>query len=359
MKSWHDSTVLRSNKRAIKLNPNGTVSVWSGERSRFEEIDTEALALLEICGRETSVHPTEAVASFRQEYGISSAHEEDCQTAIQRLIETGLLAEPFELNEVSRKPVFPSYRNTPVIAVGSIGADVSILGRHLDKHDNFAVLAEPVYLLNLLRIISFNLPLPVRPGDWFGKGEDYFFTRREVINRYSRLVDDLFHARALKVSAKRWVACSDRLCRSLDLVDQVFDFQAKFVCLVRNGVAVAKRMEQDSNRTCEGGSLVVANEAFEHALRLWAEQVRQITGFGDRAKDRCLLVRHEELDLSPAQTVARIVDFIGEQPQQVTLTGDATSSETAEQEVRLSAEQASRWGAVVNRSLQRAGYKTI
>jgi protein-tyrosine sulfotransferase len=208
------------------------------------------------------------------------------------------------------------------------------------------------------------------------------FAEPIVLERLREFVTG-FHAEfAAKQGVRRWMEKTAVDAFHIDNIGRILGDHAYFICVTRHALDVV----------CSLGELTEANDAFveefhqyivryprptEAYAHAWADSTNSILNFAQNHPDNACVVKYEELVAEPETVAKAIVEFVGEEwtddlmstamgvPDHIGL-GDwktyargKVDAESVERWKTLTADTISRLGAIVNPTLERAGYEAV
>jgi hypothetical protein len=248
--------------------------------------------------------------------------------SLQELVETrfgettkGSGGEPEEvrlaMEEIARKPRRGmELSSRPAFILGYRRSGTTLLAWLLDSHPKLAAVPENALCRSLLGEEELRLPeVYERRLDLiyaYKSLDEMGETRARFLSRVAALIDGVFTDYARRCGKPRWVDKEVFLANSVDLLDAIFGYQAQYVYLVRHGLDTAYSAserfgERLGTPIVREGSLNLRNY-----LRYWVDANEALIDFHERNRDRCLLVRYEDLVASPEPTARRIIEFLGE-----------------------------------------------
>jgi protein-tyrosine sulfotransferase len=219
---------------------------------------------------------------------------------------------------VAGQTVSSGFTAEGIMILGAPRSGTTLLRRLLDAHPNIACPGET----NLFRacgrfLRSERIAEGVRIGVLDGLAYAGF-SRSEVLTRLREFAFS-FHAEYAKRHGKpRWADKSPLDAFYLEDIEHLCGDALHFVCIQRHGLDVACSIQD----LCEknGGYLTELHEyivrypmmleAFAH---VWVDLARSIDAFAKRHPENAILVTYEELTARTDATMARIMDFVGEQ----------------------------------------------
>jgi hypothetical protein len=223
----------------------------------------------------------------------------------------GLSDSDLALQEILRKPTLPpatTYPPTFIMTHRRSGG--TLLQWLLNAHPSIASVPENELLKGICGV-RFQKPGWIlgnlRSLEMIGEG------RSVHLARYASLVDGVFSAYAARQGKARWVDKECFLQDCLDLVDAIFDYRAHYIFLVRHGLDVAfSASVADRYSPAAGPQTGQPSLTVERHLRNWAGFNRSVADFCSCNRDRCLLIRYEDLVDSPEPVAMKLFEYLGE-----------------------------------------------
>jgi protein-tyrosine sulfotransferase len=210
--------------------------------------------------------------------------------------------------EIHRNSVLPdrAFSCTPIFIIGSGRSGTTLLAQFINASDSiFAVpetwLAGTIASCDPIIAIGHTLKRKLR--------EPF----RRYLWRLARMCDELYSDVARSNDKERWVSKELFIPHRLDLLDAMFDYRAQYIYAVRHGFDVA---ESCCARLPARDGFPLNNTTslnIESYLRDWISNNESTKSFYDRNRDRCLMVRYEDLVERPAYYGRALFEFLGEQ----------------------------------------------
>jgi len=209
--------------------------------------------------------------------------------------------------EIDRIPCLPNraFSCTPIFIIGSRRSGTTLLAQLINASSNvFALpenwLAGTVASCDPLIAIGHTLKRTLREPF-----PSYLF-------RLGRMCDELYGDLARGHGKSRWLSKELFISHRLDLLDAMFDYRPLYVYAVRHGFDVA---ESCSARFAARDGVPLNNATslnLESYLREWVSNNESTKSFYDRNRDRCLMVRYEDLIQHPHREGRLLFEFLGE-----------------------------------------------
>jgi len=210
-------------------------------------------------------------------------------------------------DEIFRRPLnkVDEFSDRPIFIVGNRRSGTTLLSYLINATDNICALPE-----------AFFGQAIVESQRLFAVGHSLAYVLNEPFHgfviRLGKLLDEIYTRYAAANHKSRWAAKELFISNRLDLLDQMFDYRAKFLYVIRHGFDVAyscasRFPKRDGLRFDPSTSLNL--DVF---LNEWINNNEATMDFYERNRARCLLVRYEDLTMSPEAVGQRVFDFLGE-----------------------------------------------
>ena len=290
-------------------------------------------------------------------------------------------ARDLAMDEIRRQPrLGRPFTPTPAFVIGHRRSGTTLLCWLLDSHPNLAAIPE-----NGLCGAMFggdggmNAGGDGRLAPLLAMGSMLRFCigepREVFFGRCAQLVADVFLDYASRKGKPRWVAKEPFVASTVDLLDMAFDYQSRFIYIVRHGLDVA--FSASERYELLDTPLRVGGVGLLNYLQEWCAANEAWASFVARNAERCLTVRYEDLVADPLGRSQEIFGFFGESPvatilddmrrQEHSLLGDAKIHETGG---AVDASRQGRWrewpdalleqaGRIANPMLKRLGYHPV
>jgi protein-tyrosine sulfotransferase len=278
------------------------------------------------------------------------------------------------LREIERTPrLNRKFQPVPTFIVSYRRSGTTLLAWLLDSHPNIAALPENQLCRSMFDTVSDGMSPLVRTSSQLsfvlGEPRDVF------LERCAQVISDVFTDYAARKKKPRWVSKEWFPSNTIDLLDMAFDYQAQFVFIARHGLDAAfstsERFGHADIRHPASGLAIV------NYLHEWCSMNESLLDFSARNKDRCHLIRYEDLVTSPESEAKRIFAFLGE-PWVPTIFEDMTRQEhpwLGDNKIlasggRIDPSRTSRWvgwpaelleqlGKIADGTLHRLGYPPV
>lgn len=210
-------------------------------------------------------------------------------------------------------------RNNGIIVLGAPRSGTTLVRRLLDAHPRIACPGETCLFSACARFLHTET---VADGLEFGVINGLSFAGLERDEILSRLRDFAFGFHmdlARKEGKQRWAEKTAVDVFHLDRIEELCGDHVQYVCVVRHGLDVVCSLREFSDRGFTYLSEIhdyvreypIVLEAFAHA---WTDANASLLGFLERAGDNAVLLRYEDLIASPEAEVAKLFEFLDEDP---------------------------------------------
>lgn len=205
-----------------------------------------------------------------------------------------------------------------IIILGAPRSGTTLLRRLIDAHPKIACPGETNVFGACGRFLrSERIAGGVAIGVLDGLGYAGF-SAGEVLARLREFAFSFHREYAQRQAKPRWASKTAFDAFYLEEIEQLCGEQVSFVCIQRHGLDVAYSIEELCNKNGvylrELHEYVIRYprmlEAFAHA---WVDLAQSIDVFAKRHADNAIVVKYEDLTVQPAETMARIMTFLGEQ----------------------------------------------
>ena len=221
--------------------------------------------------------------------------------------------------EIERESVLPSLTPRPTFLIGTWRSGTTLTSALIDTHPEFAAVPENELIPAILNprldaLVGHLAPDPIRmsPVVWAHKTvEELGETRDSLFRRYASLIHGVFQDYTLRRGKKRWLAKFIGLQRFLDLLDMLFDYDARYLFIVRHGLDNALSCSEFLGRTTGSPQVVHGSLDVRTYLEHWVDMAERTMDFCERNAERCHVFRYEDLVAAPSETAERIFQFLG------------------------------------------------
>ncbi len=205
-----------------------------------------------------------------------------------------------------------------IIILGAPRSGTTLLRRLIDAHPNIACPGETNVFGACGRFLRSER---IADGAGIGvlDGLGYAgFSADEVLARLREFAFSFHREYAQRHAKPRWASKTAFDAFYLEEIEQLCGEQVSFVCIQRHGLDVAYSIEELCNKNGvylrELHEYVIRYprmlEAFAHA---WVDLAQSIDAFAKRHADNAIVLKYEDLTVQPAETMARVMAFLGEQ----------------------------------------------
>ena len=221
----------------------------------------------------------------------------------------GASATALAMEEIERRPhLHREFDPVPTFVIGYRRSGTTLLAWLLDSHPNISFLPE-----NMLCRAIFDCAIPNRLSPILQAGSSLRWIlsepRRVFFGRLAQLVSDVYSDYTQRKGKPRWVA-KLFLPYSIDLLDMAFDYQAKFIYMVRHGFDVA--FSASERFELMDSSVIKSGLGLANYLEEWRTTNEALMSFASRNSERCLTVRYEDLITNPTPIAQEVFAFINE-----------------------------------------------
>ena len=216
--------------------------------------------------------------------------------------------------EIIREPREEKLDPTPIFIIGYRRSGTTLLSWILDSHPRIAALPENCLCGSFLSELKREGGADTnKPGAalvaafgaaQLGEPATTFF------RRLASVINTVCSGYATRSGKVRWASKEVYFHNKLDDLDCLFDYQPKYLYMVRHGVDAAYSAAQRFGRLgCnnESSSLSLVNY-----LKEWVDANEAVARFAERNRARCHFVRYENLVRFPDKTVAELFAFLEE-----------------------------------------------
>jgi hypothetical protein len=219
----------------------------------------------------------------------------------------GLSNSDLAAQEIFRQPTSErTLAADPIFIIGHRRSGTTLLAWLLNSHPVLCAVPENDLCTSLCRPDTATSPF-----SFLKSLEQLGEPRRRCMNRFAFLIDGVFRDYASRQGKQRWVNKEVYLESRLDLLDAIFDYRARYLYIVRHGLDVA--FSASAADRWINPALTRSSLAIERHLHSWAAHNHSTADFQLSNRDRCLLIRYEDLIGSPELIAQEILEFLGEQ----------------------------------------------
>lgn len=205
-----------------------------------------------------------------------------------------------------------------IIVVGAPRSGTTLLRRLIDAHPNIACPGETNVFASCGRFLrSERIAEGVRIGALDGLGYAGF-SASDVLTKLREFAFFFHREYARRQGKPRWASKTAFDAFYLEEIEQLCGEHAYFVCIQRHGLDVACSIQE----LCDKNGVYLRElhdyvirypvmlEAFAHT---WVDLTQAIDAFAKRHRENAILVTYEDLTARTDATMARIMEFVGEQ----------------------------------------------
>jgi len=197
----------------------------------------------------------------------------------------------------------PSYA-PPIFVIGCYRSGTSLIRRMLDSHSRVACPPESKFMVELLEMLMDKKAMD---------GLDSMgFSREQVYNKTRGYINYYFMNYARSKGKDIWADKTPDHVEYIDVIDDLFLNEAKFVFIYRNGLDVASslctRHFQAPERYISTNRIA---DRYVGCARFWADQVEKMKKSGVLKSGRAHEIRYEELVQDPDNTLSCLFEYLG------------------------------------------------
>jgi hypothetical protein len=191
----------------------------------------------------------------------------------------------------------------PIFVLGCQRSGTSLMRRLLDSHSRIACPPESGFLVQLAGVYEIE-----RSRECLGT---MGFASDEILGQMRSFAEHFLAGYARSKGKPRWADKTPHYLNHAETIDLVFNGEALYVGIVRNGLDVACSLSGFDwgvlrPYLSEGTDRRLA------ALRFWRDQNRKLIRMRERVGERFHLLRYEDLTRNPANVLPSVFGFLGE-----------------------------------------------
>ena len=213
----------------------------------------------------------------------------------------------FELRRTRRVIVTPESRRDgepPIFVLGVHRSGTTLLRLILDTHSNIACPPESFFIDPIGRVLSD--PKAMEGLRAMG------FDDAAVKRRLRETISYFFEMYAASHGKARWADKTPSYVNSLELIEELFGPECRYVVMFRHGLDVACSLSRMQIRELEHLQDVPYAERLEPTARYWATCCEKLLAFEEQHRERCIQVRYEQLCAEPERELRRVFEFLDE-----------------------------------------------
>jgi hypothetical protein len=371
-------TLMRTRLR-LRLNPAVTLRpaehgfvAWSPVKREFVPLAPGVATLLELftapqdVDRALAAWPGAARLTFKQRVSV-----------IQSLVRAGLLTADGPRQPAAARAAAPAPQ-APAFIIGCPRSGTTLVRWFVDAHPELTCPPE-------LKIVPHLKELLARPT-FFGGLRSLLRDEEAIFRRLRDFVDGVMQDHTRYAGKRRWVDKTPDNVVCLDFLDRLYAREARYVVIVRHALDVAASLDEALGTGSTPPSFVVESTAPYLArddfrllalCKYWRDVNQVVLEFVARHRDRCHVLRYEDLVAAPERHLRDLFAFLDERWHPAILT-TAFSMEHAGgfgdpkivQTRRVEVDRVGRWrdwdpavlrvvAPTVNETLQRLGYAPL
>lgn len=202
-----------------------------------------------------------------------------------------------------------------VFVLSSMRSGSTLLRYLLAGHSRLACPPETKFLMALEDTLRF--PQMLRALTSIG------LTKKELYRYYRTFAENIFQGYAQREGKPRWIDKTPGYYRCVTFIDEVFEQEPQYLCLIRNPLDCIHSLEAFADRfpwsVAEDPDAVRITSLYGSGRLAWARYWKEVYEVIDCFKrchpSRCYLIKYEELVKDPNTTMKRIIEFLGERPE--------------------------------------------
>jgi hypothetical protein len=286
----------------LQIDTHGRLTVT--HPSTGEVVTLPAAALSVLCA--IGANADDTLDAWAKE---NLSDSEDLSRWIAALEEAGLVATSAAIGERAGMKERSAW---PIFVLGPHRSGTTLLRWILDAHPRIACPPETKFLRPLERLMRY----PQAVEGLRGLG----LTESEALCELRRLVDSIMGGYAARRHKARWAEKTPNYYLILDFIDALFEGRVLYVWAVRHPLDCAHSMHESYGRHTSHRDVDLRRVERLHGagkgawVRYWLEATSRILEFCAGRPSRCHRVKYEELVASPHEVVARMLEFLGEEP---------------------------------------------
>lgn len=206
-----------------------------------------------------------------------------------------------EINKVSK--LINNFSCVPTFIVGNRRSGTTLLSALLDSHSSFCSIPEN-FMANDIASSKEMTSLCAKAFEMGTSPEEFWGVQAKLIdNVYQRFVSQSGNDK------KRWVCKEIYNSVNLDKIDYIFDYQPKYIYLVRHGIDVsyscAKRFPERAELRHQGNFM-------KGYLQEWVDNNELVMDFYEQNQERCYFIKYEDLVSNPEAELKKLLLFLDE-----------------------------------------------
>ncbi|MGH9672746.1 MAG: sulfotransferase family protein [Bryobacteraceae bacterium] len=204
----------------------------------------------------------------------------------------------------------------PAFLVGCHRSGTTLARFLLDAHPRIACPPESKFMAALHAFYTYPQALAALQS----LGVDEACVRREI----RRVIETVMEGFAARHGKARWIDKTPNYYRILPFLDDIFDGAARFLFLARHPLDCAASLSTmyDGREPADpdiARSIAARGRGLASWCGYWAEVYGTVLDFYESRRERCLLLRYEDLVSNTGEAIGRALTFLGEsQPENLT-----------------------------------------
>lgn len=194
---------------------------------------------------------------------------------------------------------------TPIFLVGCHRSGTSLVRRVVDCHSRIACPAETLFMEHLAAAVA----APDAPDGLRAIG----VTTDQLGIQLQGLIRGHMERYVQQKGKRRWADKTPTLVHQLDGIDLIFERQAQYVAILRDGMDVATSLGGSDPLWWQLGHHVqLHGDPYVAAAAYWRDLNVKLLDFADRHADRVHILRYEQLVTDPEGRLRALFSFLGE-----------------------------------------------
>jgi hypothetical protein len=192
----------------------------------------------------------------------------------------------------------------PVFVLGCDRSGTSLLRRIFNAHPDIACPTETKFIYQFVKVYETYQSITGL--------KNMGFTESDVLEQMRVFICHFLDTYARQNGKKRWVEKTTHNVNCTETIDKIFEHTPLYIAIVRHGLDVAYSFATLTHDKFTVIDKYRANGADTSlaAVRHWAVMNRKIVDFQNKAGDRLMLIRYEELTTKPREVLKQVCEFI-------------------------------------------------
>lgn len=189
--------------------------------------------------------------------------------------------------------------------LGCDRSGTSVLRRILNAHSAIACPAETKFIYQLLKIIQTEQSYTGLTA--------MGFDRKQILAQHRKFINGFMDAYARMNNKNIWIEKTTHSLFYVDLLDEIYAHDMKYIGLVRHGLDVAYSLEnvKHSPFTVIDQFAEEGDDRAAIAARFWKAQNAKLLELKQRFNDRIKIFKYEDMTSDPEKTFKAMFDYIG------------------------------------------------